>query len=86
MIGYGQQFVVRGNNFVNVISEDGVIVFVNMFVLVIMGQFEGVFFEYQWCVVGEFVVEDKISYVKVFVFWGWVVGFGVYLVDIYSVV
>ena len=86
MIGHGQQPAVRGKNFANAISEDGVTVFSNMSALVTMGQFEGAFFEYQWRAAGESAAEDKISYVKAFAPWGWVVGSGVYLADIHSAV
>lgn len=86
MIGHGQQPAVRGKNFANAVSEDGVTVFSNMSALVTTGQSEGAFFEYQWRAAGESVAEDKISYVKAFAPWGWVVGSGVYLADIHSAV
>ena len=86
MIGHGQQPAVRGKNFANAVSEDGVTVFSNMSALVTTGQSEGAFFEYQWRAAVESVAEDKISYVKAFTPWGWVVGSGVYLADIHSAV
>lgn len=86
MIGHGQQPAVRGKNFANAVSEDGVTVFSNMSALVTTGQSEGAFFEYQWRAAGESAAEDKISYVKAFAPWGWVVGSGVYLADIHSAV
>ena len=86
MIGHGQQPAVRGKNFANAVSEDGVTVFSNMSALATTGQSEGAFFEYQWRAAGESVAEDKISYVKAFAPWGWVVGSGVYLADIHSAV
>ncbi len=86
MIGHGQQPAVRGKNFANAISEDGVTVFSNMSAFATTGQSEGAFFEYQWRAAGESVAEDKISYVKAFAPWGWGVGSGVYLADIHSAV
>lgn len=35
--------------------------------------------DYVWLLSGEDMFMDKIFYVKVFKFWGWIIGLGIYL-------
>jgi diguanylate cyclase (GGDEF)-like protein len=42
------------------------------------------FVEYTWPKPGEKAAVDKISYVKLYEPWGWIIGTGIYLDDVYS--
>lgn len=69
-----------GQNIENISDPNGIQLFVEM-VRVANSKREG-FVEYQWDKAGADVPVDKISYVKLFEPWGWVIGTGIYLDDV----
>lgn len=72
-----------GQNIENISDPNGVRLFVEM-VQVANSKGEG-FVEYQWNKVGSNAPIDKISYIKLFKPWGWVIGTGIYLDDVDSI-
>lgn len=69
-----------GQNIENISDPNGVYIFVEMIRLV-NSKGEG-FVDYQWDKPGVDEPVDKVSYVKLFQPWGWVIGTGIYLDDI----
>jgi len=69
-----------GQDIKNIRDPNGIQVFVEM-VRIVNAQGEG-FFAYQWDRAGSSQPLDKISYVKLFQPWGWVIGTGIYLDDV----
>lgn len=68
-----------GTNIKNISDPNGVYLFAEMVDLVSEKK-EG-FVSYQWVKQGSETPIDKISYVKLFEPWGWVIGTGIYLDD-----
>jgi methyl-accepting chemotaxis protein len=79
MLAHPKQKLV-GKNIENIKDPNGVNVFVKM-VQTVNEKGEG-FVAYQWNKVGDDNPTDKISYVKLFQPWGWVVGTGIYSDDV----
>lgn len=69
-----------GQDIKNIRDPNGIQLFVEM-VRIVNTQGEG-FFAYQWDRAGSSEPLDKISYVKLFQPWGWVIGTGIYLDDV----
>jgi methyl-accepting chemotaxis protein len=69
-----------GQNIKNITDPNGIQVFIEMVGLV-QAKKEG-FVAYQWNKKGNIEPIDKISYVKLFQPWGWVIGTGIYLDDV----
>lgn len=79
MLAHPKQTLI-GKNIENISDPNGVYLFVNM-VRTVNTKGEG-FVAYQWNKVGSDKPIDKISYVKLFQPWGWVIGTGIYLDDV----
>jgi methyl-accepting chemotaxis protein len=79
MLAHPKQKLV-GKNIENIKDPNGVNVFVKM-VQTVNDKGEG-FVAYQWNKVGDDNPTDKVSYVKLFQPWGWVVGTGIYSDDV----
>lgn len=69
-----------GQDVQNISDPNGIKLFVEM-VRTVNAQGEG-FVAYQWDRAGSTEPVDKISYVKAFQPWGWVIGTGIYLDDV----
>jgi len=69
-----------GTNVRHINDPNGVPIFVEM-VRLVNAKGEG-FVEYQWSKPGQGQAIDKVSYVKEFQPWGWVIGTGIYLDDV----
>ncbi|MFT5757884.1 MAG: methyl-accepting chemotaxis protein [Alteromonadaceae bacterium] len=69
-----------GTNIENIRDPNGVALFINM-VQLVNAQGQG-FVEYQWNKPGQKKPIDKVSFVKAFQPWGWVIGTGIYLDDV----
>ena len=82
MLAHPKQALI-GKNIEHIKDPNGVNVFVKM-VRTVNDKGEG-FVAYQWNKVGNDEPTDKISYVKLFKPWGWVVGTGIYLDDVNNI-
>lgn len=82
MLAHPKQELI-GKNIEYIKDPNGVDVFIEM-VRTVNDKGEG-FVAYQWNKVGNDKPIDKISYVKLFQPWGWVVGTGVYLDDVNNI-
>jgi len=69
-----------GQNIRDISDPNGVRLFFEM-VSIVKAQQEG-FLGYQWEKTGHTTPLDKISYVKLFEPWGWVIGTGIYIDDV----
>ena len=72
-----------GQNIENISDPNGISLFVEM-VRIANTKGEG-FVAYQWNRAGSTENIDKISYVKLFKPWGWVIGTGIYLDDVEAI-
>jgi methyl-accepting chemotaxis protein len=79
MLAHPKQKLI-GQDIKNIRDPNGIQLFVEM-VRIVNAQGEG-FFGYQWDRAGSSEPLDKISYVKLFQPWGWVIGTGIYLDDV----
>lgn len=79
MLSHPKQELI-GQNIENISDPNGFYIFVEMIRLV-NAKGEG-FVGYQWDKPGADEPVDKVSYVKLFQPWGWVIGTGIYLDDI----
>jgi len=79
MLAHPKQSLI-GGNVKNISDPNGIPLFVEM-VRIVNAQGEG-FVAYQWDREGSTEPIDKISYVKLFQPWGWVIGTGIYLDDV----
>ncbi len=79
MLAHPKQKLI-GQDIKNISDPNGIHLFVEM-VRIVKAQGEG-FVEYQWDRAGSNEHVDKISYVKLFQPWGWVIGTGIYLDDV----
>ena len=79
MLAHPKQSLI-GGNVKNISDPNGIPLFVEM-VRIVNAQGEG-FVAYQWDRAGSTEPIDKISYVKLFQPWGWVIGTGIYLDDV----
>lgn len=70
-----------GKNLANKTTDDGTPVFKQMANLGNQGKADG-FFTYKWAKAGYNEPKEKVSYVKVFPQWGWVIGSGDYIFEI----
>jgi methyl-accepting chemotaxis protein len=72
-----------GTNVRHIRDPNGVPFFIDM-VQLVNAKGQG-FVEYQWNKAGQKTPIDKISYVKEFQPWGWIIGTGIYLDDVESI-
>lgn len=79
MLAHPKQKLI-GQDIKNISDPNGIHLFVEM-VRIVKAQEEG-FVAYQWDKAGSTEPVDKISYVKLFQPWGWVIGTGIYLDDV----
>jgi len=80
MIMHSIKSELNGSSLINNADPNGKKLFVEM-VRVVKKSGEG-YVDYQWEKVGSSIPVDKISYVKGFNPWGWIIGSGVYIDDI----
>lgn len=85
MVAHGSNNTLRGKNYRDVKTDEGIAIFSDMAKLARTAN-AGDFFAYQWPKPGFKQPQPKQSYVKAFSPWGWVIGTGVYVDDIEAMI